>query len=612
MPCRRCIVSVAALTLCLLFFACQATSAAGPKRVLLIYNSVGYAELVARNIRAELEERAPGLLETYFAPFPAASAADESVTVRYADYLAALFPDQRLGLAVAVGSPAMDFFRQHGRPFFPTTPMLAIVEERRVPPDLGAGETVVTISVDLVGAIETILRVLPETNNVSVVIGNSPVEQYWRARGQLAFEPFAGRVSVRWLNDLSFEEILKHAAMLPPRSAILFNNLLRDAVGVAYSDHEVVAKLHDVATAPIFTFDDTDFGHGIVGGSWPSTQDLSRDYADVALRILRGEALGGLKLSGLRTGPPKFDWREMQRWGISEGHLPPGSVIYFRAPTAWQEYNRQILAIAAAIIIQAALIAGLLHERQYRRRAERMARGTMSELTQMNRLAAAGELSASIAHEINQPLTGMILRASAALHWLAGDRPDIAKARELVSDIVSAGHRASDIVGSIRAMFKKETDERRPVDINHLITTVLAIVRIDLRKDGIELRTQLDERIPIVECDRVQVQQVVLNLVMNAIESMHSLQPRVLKIQSERCKPDFVHVSIEDTGTGVDPSDVDRIFKPLFTTKTRGMGMGLSICRSVIENHGGRIWVSPGASRGSIFHFELPTEVGKG
>jgi signal transduction histidine kinase len=206
----------------------------------------------------------------------------------------------------------------------------------------------------------------------------------------------------------------------------------------------------------------------------------------------------------------------------------------------------------------------------------------------------------------------MILKASAALRWLALDRPDIAKVRELLSDIANAGHRASEIVVSIRAMFKKETDERSPVDINHLITAVLAIVRIDLRKNGIELRTQLDEQLPNVECDRVQVQQVVLNLVMNAIDSLHSLQPRVLKIQSERSKSDFVHVSIEDTGTGVDPSDVDRIFKPLFTTKTRGMGMGLSICRSIIESHGGRIWVSPGASRGSIFHFELPIKVGEG
>jgi signal transduction histidine kinase len=610
MPRRRCIFSVAALTFGLLCFACQATLAAEPKRVLLIYNSVGYAELVARDIRAELEQHAPGLLQSYFIPFPAAREADESVTVRYADYLAALFPDQGLDLAVAVGSPAMNFFRQHGRPYFPTTPMLAIVEERRAPPDLRANETVVTVSIDLVGAVETILRVLPETNNISVVIGSSPVEQYWLARGHLAFQPFEGRVSFRWLNDLSFEEILKHAATLPPRSAILFNNLLRDAIGVGYSDHEVVTKLHDVAAAPIFAFDDTDFGQGNVGGSWPSTQDLSRGYADVALRILRGEALGGLKLSGLRTGPPKFDWREMQRWGISEGHLPPGSVIYFRAPTAWEEYNRQILAIGAAIIIQATLIGWLLHERQYRHRAERMARDTMSELTQMNRLATAGELSASIAHEINQPLTGMVLRASAALRWLAVDRPDIAKVRELVSDIITAGHRASDIVTSIRAMFKKETNEKGPVDINHLITAVLAIVQIDLKKSGIELRTQLDEQLPIVECDRVQVQQVVLNLVMNAIDCMHSLQPRVLKIQSERSKPDFVHVSIEDTGTGVDPSDVDRIFKPLFTTKTRGMGMGLSICRSIIESHDGRIWVSAGASRGSIFHFELPTKAG--
>jgi len=230
----------------------------------------------------------------------------------------------------------------------------------------------------------------------------------------------------------------------------------------------------------------------------------------------------------------------------------------------------------------------------------------------MNRLATAGELSASIAHEINQPLTGMVLRASAALRWLAGERPDIGKVRELLSDIVSAGHRASDIVVSIRAMFKKEMSERRPVDINHLITTVLALVRVDLIKNGIELRAQLDEQLPVVECDPVQVQQVVLNLVMNAIESMHSLQPRVLKIQSERSEPDFVHVSIEDTGPGIDPSDVDRIFKPLFTTKTRGMGMGLSICRSIIENHGGRIWVSPGAGRGSSFQFELPTKAGDG
>ena len=176
---------------------------------------------------------------------------------------------------------------------------------------------------------------------------------------------------------------------------------------------------------------------------------------------------------------------------------------------------------------------------------------------------------------------------------------------------MAASHRASDIVTSVRAMFKKDTNEKLPVDINGLILTVLAIVRIDLQKNGVELQTQLDERVLIVEGDKVQLQQVVLNLVMNAIEAMQPVRPRVLKVKSEQSKPGLVHVSIEDTGTGIDPSNLDRIFSALFTTKERGMGMGLSICHSIIENHNGRIWVSPGVIRGSIFQFELPTKSDK-
>jgi hypothetical protein len=160
-------------------------------------------------------------------------------------------------------------------------------------------------------------------------------------------------------------------------------------------------------------------------------------------------------------------------------------------------------------------------------------------------------------------------------------------------------------------MFRKDTSERLPVDINGIILTVLAIVRIDLQKNDVELQTQLDERVSVVEGDKVQLQQVVLNLVMNAIEAMQSVRPRVLKVKSEQSKPEIVHVSFEDIGTGIDPSNLNRVFSPLFTTKERGMGMGLSICHSIIENHNGRIWVSPGVTRGSIFQFELPTKSDK-
>jgi len=172
--------------------------------------------------------------------------------------------------------------------------------------------------------------------------------------------------------------------------------------------------------------------------------------------------------------------------------------------------------------------------------------------------------------------------------------------------IVAASHRAGDIVASVRAMFKKDAPEKLSTDINQIILTVLSIVRVELRNHGVDLQTRFNEDLSTVQGDKVQLQQVVLNLVMNGIEAMHSVRPRVLKVQTDQTKPGMVRVLIEDTGTGIDPSNLDRIFKPLFTTKATGMGMGLSICHSIIESHGGRIWVSPAVNRGSIFQFELP------
>jgi signal transduction histidine kinase len=155
-------------------------------------------------------------------------------------------------------------------------------------------------------------------------------------------------------------------------------------------------------------------------------------------------------------------------------------------------------------------------------------------------------------------------------------------------------------------MFKKDAPERVPTDINRSILTVLSIVPVELQKHGVELQTQLNEQLPSVQVNKLQLQQVVLNLVMNGIEAMHSVPHRVLKVQTDQTEAGMVRVLVEDTGTGIDPSNLNRIFQPLFTTKSTGMGMGLSICQSIIQSHGGRIWVSQGVNRGSIFQFELP------
>jgi signal transduction histidine kinase len=590
-----------------LSFALQIASAAESKRVLLLYYSFGGNLVNADHFRTALEKQSQELLEIYDAPLNTARPANEDVVARYADYLHALLPDQRLDLVVAVGGSAVSLSQRYRRQTFPFTPMLAIAEARRIPSaDLSENDVVVASDIDLSAVIENILRVLPDTKNVAVVIGNSPSERFWLEQVRLASEPFATRVSFIYFNDLSFNEMLKRVETLPPKSAIFHLMLLVDAAGTTYDDSKVVPRLHAVANAPIFTYYDINFGNGIVGGPLISVENRSQLAARVALRILGGESPRDIKVPPVGFAMPKFDWREMQRWGIPESRLPPGSEIHFRAPTAWEQYRRQILALFALFLLQNALIGWLIYERRLRHLAEVRSRSSMAELTYMNRRAAAEQRSATLAHEVNQPLAGIAARASAVLHWLRMEKPDLPKAQAALEGIVDASHRASDIVASVRAMYKKGPPESLPIDINQIVLAVLLIMRIEFRQHRVDLQTQLDRHLPTVLGDKVQLQQVVLNLVMNSIEAMHSAQTRVLKVQTDQTNPGMVRVSIEDTGTGLDPSNVDQVFKPLFTTKAAGMGMGLAICRSIIESHGGRIWASTVPNQGSIFQFELP------
>ena len=221
------------------------------------------------------------------------------------------------------------------------------------------------------------------------------------------------------------------------------------------------------------------------------------------------------------------------------------------------------------------------------------------------RLMTGDAVAATIAHEVRQPLSGMITNADAGLRWLDRPIPDLDEAKAAFKQIVADGHRAGAVIGSIRAVFKKDTPDRTPLDVNELIAEALALIRADLQKHRILVQADSDTLLPQIVGDRIQLRQVLLNLITNAIESMAAKdEPRLLSVRSE-IHDDGVKVSIADTGTGIGSQDVDRIFNPLFTTKSEGMGMGLSICRSIIEAHDGRLWVAPNNPRGAVFQFIL-------
>jgi PAS domain S-box-containing protein len=243
-----------------------------------------------------------------------------------------------------------------------------------------------------------------------------------------------------------------------------------------------------------------------------------------------------------------------------------------------------------------------------RKRAEAASRDALSELARVARLTMMGEMTASIAHEINQPLGAIVNNGSAGLRWLANTTPDLEEARACFRRIVNDGHRASRVISGIRAMLEKGSDARELLDINKLVREVLMFARGEIENQNIVVRTELDENLSEVLVNRIQLQQVVLNLVMNGIDAMATLgsRARVLKLRSGQNGSSSVTLTVEDAGTGIDKNIIGRIFEAFFTTKAHGMGMGLSICRSIVVAHGGELFASPGELYGSIFKLELP------
>jgi len=241
------------------------------------------------------------------------------------------------------------------------------------------------------------------------------------------------------------------------------------------------------------------------------------------------------------------------------------------------------------------------------KRAEEALAAAKEELARAARLTTLGQLAASIAHEVNQPLGAMVANAAACDFWLSAQPPETAKAQGVLKTIIADGRRASAIIGRIREQLRRRATRKEPVDINEVIVEVLALARYELRRNGIVPDTQLDEGLPRVQADKVQLQQVLLNLIVNGMEATTGAEgAHRLFIGSAKDESGGVLVTVSDNGVGLDPEGMERLFAPFYTTKASGMGMGLAISRSAIESHGGRIWASPNTPRGAVFRFSLP------
>jgi C4-dicarboxylate-specific signal transduction histidine kinase len=243
-----------------------------------------------------------------------------------------------------------------------------------------------------------------------------------------------------------------------------------------------------------------------------------------------------------------------------------------------------------------------------RKQAEMEVLQHRSELTHLTRVTMLGELSGSLAHELNQPLTAILSNAQAAQRFLAKDGADLNEVREILQDIVDEDKRAGEVIRRLRLLLKKGEVLQLPIDLNEVVQEVLKLVRSDLVNHGVTAHTELELALPVANADRVQLQQVLLNLVLNACDSMleNSSGDRRLVIRTAQAEGKHVLVSVSDNGAGIAPENMEKIFDPFFTTKTQGLGLGLSVCRTIITAHNGKLWADSNPKKGVIFHFQLP------
>jgi signal transduction histidine kinase len=380
-------------------------------------------------------------------------------------------------------------------------------------------------------------------------------------------------------------------------------------VGETYTPAHVAAEIAPASSVPIVGLYDPQIGTGVLGVNVSPFEEEGFVLGKVIRQILSGAKPEDIGI--LPTSPTRLilDARAMQRWGIKSA--PAGAEVRYQTPSLWEEHRGLVIGAIVVFAVQAALIAGLLAQRVWRRRVEKEARELRQELTHASRVTLLGTLASSLAHELNQPLGAILRNAEAAELFLQSDAPDLDELRAIVADIRKDDQRAGGVIDRLRALLKRREFEPRPVSLDDLVAEVVTLTHADsvTRHVGLALDLPLD--LPLVLGDRIHLQQVLLNLLVNGMDAL-AVTPdgeRSLTLRAQATDAGFVEVAVSDNGPGIPAEKLSRLFEPFFTTKPQGMGLGLPISRTIIEAHGGKLWGENNVQRGATFRFTLPAAV---
>jgi len=522
-------------------------------------------------------------------------------------YLKEKYRDRPIGAVVAMGSVTLELVQRWRAELWPGTPVVfGLIDEtdfaRMKPsPDVTGG----IVRLRLADSIQAAHAVVPGLRRI-VFVGDhwdrQVVFRNWKDEMRTA----AAGLQLTELVGLTMTELGRRVAALPDQSAIVYSAVYSDGEGGFYPPAVALGFIAAKANRPIVGPVETYLESGSIGGFVLRPGAIGADAASRALRIVNGEAASSIPPTLTSAVQPIFNWKQMQRWNVREADLPPGSEIRSRERSVWERYRWQSLSVTGALLFQAALITILLHERKRRGEAELEARNRISELAHVHRQATAGELSSSIAHELNQPLGSILTNAETAELILKSAAPDLNEVKEILADIRQDDLRASQVIAHMRSFLKRTPFEPREIDVNDVVRDAFELLALRASSRNVTLDWKRCPRPLRVMADPIQLQQVILNLIVNGMDAVASIPRGRMVFGRTNVDAGCALISISDSGPGISEKELGEIFEPFFTTKEHGMGIGLSLARTIIRAHKGRIWAENQPEGGAVFRISLP------